>query len=161
MIQKIDNLIIPYFQRYGILFLRISLGIVFFWFGILKFFPNTSPAESLATRTIDVITFGKLSHDISIKMLALWESLIGIGLLTNTFRRTTLFLLWSQMVGAWLPLAVFPSEMFVIFPFVLTLEGQYIVKNLVLISASFVLAAHIHSTNKKYEILNKKVGSAG
>jgi uncharacterized membrane protein YkgB len=157
MIQKIDNLIIPYFQRYGILFLRISLGIVFFWFGVLKFFPNISPAENLATKTIDVITYGMIPHTVSIKLLALWETIIGIGLFTNRFQRTTLFLLWSQMVGAWLPLVVFPTEMFVIFPVVLTLEGQYIVKNVVLIAASFVLAGHIHSTNKNNEIFDEEV----
>jgi len=146
---RIDNTLVSFFKKYGIVSLRVSLGLVFFWFGFLKFFPNISPAEVLATRTINVITFGLIPHDVSIKVLALWETLIGIGLLTNRAQRITLFLLWSQMVGAWFPLIIFPKEMFVAFPFVLTLEGQYIVKNLVLIAASFVLAAHVHSVRFK------------
>lgn len=142
---KLDNLLIPFFKRYGLATLRISLGIVFLWFGALKFFPNVSPAESLATETIDVITFGLISHSLGIKILAIWETLIGLGFLFNKLQRTVLFLLWTQMLGAWMPLIIFPEQMFIIFPFVLTLEGQYIVKNLVLIAATFVLGAYVKS----------------
>lgn len=145
--EKLDNFIINTFKRYGTTTLRISLGVVFLWFGFLKFFPNVSPAETLATRTIDVLTYGLIVPSVSIKILALWESLIGLGMLTNKFQRVTLLLLWSQMVGAWSPLVIFPSEMFIMFPFVLTLEGQYIVKNLVIIAGSFVLAGMV--TNKR------------
>jgi uncharacterized membrane protein YkgB len=53
---KLDQYLIPLFNRYALDTLRISLGIVFFWFGFLKFFPNVSPAESLATDTINVLT---------------------------------------------------------------------------------------------------------
>lgn len=147
LFEKLDNFLIDNFKRYGTTTLRISLGVVFLWFGFLKFFPNVSPAETLATRTIDVLTFGLIVPSVSVKILALWESLIGLGLLTNKFQRVTLFLLWSQMVGAWSPLVIFPNEMFINFPFVLTLEGQYIVKNLVIIAGSFVLAGMV--TNKK------------
>lgn len=146
-LSKLDDLIITTFKTHGLALLRVSLGIVFFWFGFLKFFPNVSPAENLATETINVITFGLIVPTVSIKILALWETLIGLGMLTNKFQRTTLFLLWSQMVGAWSPLIIFPSEMFINFPFVLTLEGQYIVKNVVLIAASFVLAGHVRTRN--------------
>jgi len=143
LFSKIDDFIIQTFKSHGLAMLRISLGIVFFWFGFLKFFPNVSPAENLATNTINVITFGLIVPSVSIKILALWETLIGLGMLTNRFPRVTLFLLWSQMVGAWSPLVIFPDEMFISFPFVLTLEGQYIAKNVVLIAASFVLAGHV------------------
>lgn len=145
--EKLDNFLIDTFKRYGTTTLRISLGVVFLWFGFLKFFPNVSPAETLATQTIDVLTFGLIVPSVSIKILAIWESLIGLGLLTNKFQRVTLFLLWLQMVGAWSPLVIFPNEMFISFPFVLTLEGQYIVKNLVIIAGSFVLAGMV--TNKQ------------
>jgi uncharacterized membrane protein YkgB len=142
---KIDTLLISFFKQYGLRTLQLSLGVVFFWFGVLKFFPNTSPAEALATDTIHVITRGIIPNNISIKLLAIWETVIGLGFLLNRFQRTTLFLLWTQMIGAWLPLIVFPRKMFIYFPFVLTLEGQYIVKNLVLIAATFVLGAYVKS----------------
>ena len=145
--ERLDNFLIDTFKRYGTTTLRISLGVVFLWFGFLKFFPNVSPAETLATRTIDVLTFGLIIPSVSVKILAAWESLIGLGLLTNKFQRVTLFLLWSQMVGAWSPLVIFPNEMFISFPFVLTLEGQYIVKNLVIIAGSFVLAGMVRNKN--------------
>jgi uncharacterized membrane protein YphA (DoxX/SURF4 family) len=142
---KLDQYLIPLFKRYALDTLRISLGIVFFWFGFLKFFPNVSPAESLATDTINVLTFGMIPSYISIKILAVWETLIGIGFLCNIFQRTTLFLLWTQMIGAWMPLIIFPERMFIYFPFILTLEGQYILKNMVLIAATFVLGAYVKS----------------
>jgi hypothetical protein len=77
--------------------------------------------------------------------LALWETLIGIGFLCNIFQRTTLLLLWLQMIGAWMPLVIFPERMFIYVPFILTLEGQYILKNMVLIAATFVLGAYVKS----------------
>ena len=63
---QIDYRITNWMARYGILLLRISVGIVFFWFGFLKFFPGLSPAQDLATRTIDVLTFGLVPPEISI-----------------------------------------------------------------------------------------------
>jgi len=129
--------------RYGILILRISLGIVFFWFGFLKFFPGLSPAEGLATRTIEVLTLGIIPPSVSIYILATWESLIGLGLILGVSLRFTLLLLFLQMIGTITPVFIFPSEVFVFAPYAPTLEGQYIIKNLVLISAGLVLGATV------------------
>ena len=76
-------------------------------------------------------------------ILAVWESLIGIGLLTGRAMRLTLLLLWAQMLGTVTPLFLFPAETWNIFPIAPTLEGQYIIKNLVLISAGLVLGATV------------------
>src|ERR1044071_4559327 len=97
---------------YGITLLRISLGIIFLWFGALKFFPGMSPAQDLAMRTIDKLTFGMLPAHLRLVILATWECLIGLGLLTNRFMRATLFLLFLQMIGAGAPLILFPDEAF-------------------------------------------------
>lgn len=139
----IDRRITTWMARYGILLLRISLGIVFFWFGVLKFFPDLSPAQDLATRTIDVLTFGLISPTVSINVLAAWECLIGLGLIFGLFMRVTLLLLFVQMVGTILPVFFFPAEVFTRIPYAPTLEGQYIIKNLVLISAGLVLGATV------------------
>ena len=125
----------------GIRLLRLSLGIVFVWFGVLKFFPGLSPAQSLAGETIEALSFGILSSSQAILMLAIWESLIGLGLLTGLFLRGTLFLLWLQMLGTMTPLILFPDLCFQSFPLVPSLEGQYIIKNLVLVSAGIVIGA--------------------
>ena len=129
--------------RHGLLFLRLSLAIVFLWFGALKFFPGSSPAEDLATRTLTALSGGALSPDIALPVLATWECLIGLGLLTGRFLRVTLLLLYVQMLGTLTPLALFPQEVFARFPYMPTLEGQYIIKNLVLISAGVVLGATV------------------
>jgi uncharacterized membrane protein YkgB len=125
----------------GIHLLRLSLGVIFVWFGVLKFFPGLSPAQSLAGETIEALSFGMLSSSQAVFILAIWESLIGLGLLTGFFLRGTLFLLWLQMLGTMTPLILFPEICFESFPLVPTLEGQYIIKNLVLISAGIVIGA--------------------
>lgn len=133
--------------RYGVVALRISLGVVFFWFGVLKFFPGLSPAQDLATRTIDMLTFGFMPPSVSIPVLAAWECLIGLGLITGQFMRATLLLLFAQMLGTVTPLFFFPAETFTRFPYAPTLEGQYIIKNIVLVTAAIVLGATVRGGN--------------
>ncbi len=134
----LDLQITNFMADYGMLVLRLGLGIVFLWFGILKFFPGLSPAEGLVRNTVYFI-----DPDIFIYVLALWESLIGLGLITGKFMRTTLLLLFLQMPGTALPLLVLPEVVWTHFPFGLTLEGQYIIKNLVLIGAGLVLGGTV------------------
>jgi uncharacterized membrane protein YphA (DoxX/SURF4 family) len=140
---RLDRRITDWMARYGPLFLRISLGIVFFWFGILKFFPALSPAQDLAARTIDTLTFGLVPPDVSVYLLAAWETAIGLGLIFGVFLRVTLLLLFVQMVGTMLPVVFFPGEVFTRIPYAPTLEGQYIIKNIVLISAGLVIGATV------------------
>ena len=140
---KLDTAIINWMANNGIFLLRVSVGIVFFWFGILKFFPGVSPAQQLATKTINNLTFGFIPPEISINLLALWEVLIGICLLTGAFMRATLFLLFLQMIGTLTPIFFFPNEVFTQIPYAPTLEGQYIIKNLVIISAGIVLGSKV------------------
>ncbi len=141
--EKVDPIITRVMARYGIVLLRVSVGIVFFWFGILKFFPTLSPAEDLAARTISTLTFGLVGPQISLPVLAAWEVLIGLGLITGLFMRATLLLLVLQMLGTITPLFLFPAETWTVFPIAPTLEGQYIIKNLVLVSAGIVIGATV------------------
>lgn len=129
--------------RNGIALLRMSLGLVFVWFGALKFFPELSPAEELASRTLQRLTFGLISGSTGLYLLAGWECLIGLGLITGIFLRAVLLLLWLQMLGTLSPLVLFPQETFTHFPWAPTLEGQYIIKNVVLISAAVVIGATV------------------
>lgn len=143
----VDVNLTTWLSRYGVVLLRVSVGIVFFWFGILKFFPHLSPAEDLATRTIETLTFGIMQADVSLPILAGWEVLIGIGLISGKFMRITLLLLFMQMLGTITPLFLFPDETFTRFPYAPTLEGQYIIKNMVLVSAAFVIGATVRGGN--------------
>ncbi len=139
MFRRAERVITDCICRYRIQFLHLSLGLVFFWFGVLKFFPGLSPAENLATRTIEKLTFGSIHPAVSILLLATWECAVGIALGCRFCLRATLCLLFLHMVCTFLPLLFFPGEIFTLFPFGLTLEGQYIIKNLVLMSAAMVL----------------------
>ena len=140
---RIDRRITELMARSGVPLLRIALGIVFLWFGALKLIPGLSPAESLAARTIEVLTAGVVGPAVAVPALAVWECLIGLGLLTGIALRATLLLLFVQMLGTLTPLVIFPAETFVRFPYAPTLEGQYIIKNAVLIAGAIVVGATV------------------
>lgn len=143
IIRKYDEPITKWMANKSNFLLRISVGIVFLWFGVLKFFPGLSPAQELAIETIDVLTFGLLEQNFIIYTLAIWETLIGIGLIFNIYLRETLALLFLQMVGTITPIFIFPGEVFTQVPYGLTLEGQYIIKNIVVISAAISIGATV------------------
>ena len=110
---------------------------------MLKFFEGLSPAESLAIRTIDILTFGLVGPGVVRYGLAAWEVLIGIGLMFRLYLRETLLLMFLQMLGTLTPVFLFPEEVFTAIPYGLTLEGQYIIKNLIVISAGIVIGATV------------------
>jgi uncharacterized membrane protein YphA (DoxX/SURF4 family) len=140
---RIDGAITRWMARNGVRLLRISLGVVFLWFGFLKFFPGISPAMELATKTIDALTFGTVPANVAINVLAAWESAIGLGLIFGVAMRATLLLLFVQMLGTITPIFLFPELVFARIPYAPTLEGQYIIKNVVLVSAGIVIGATV------------------
>src|SRR5438094_8160377 len=125
-LDPLDAAITASLARYGVPVIRVGLGFIFLWFGALKVLPGLSPAEDLATRTIEHLTLGTIGSAVSLPLLAIWECAIGLGLLTKRFLRATLLLLAVQMVGTATPLILFPAETFTRFPLAPTLEGQYI-----------------------------------
>ena len=137
-LNKFDLNLIQFLNKFSMPALRISLGIVFFWFGALKIF-GESPANEVITKTIYWF-----NPDIFIPVLGVWESVIGICLLVPSFIRVGLFLLALQMPGTFLPLILLPEVCFQSVPFNLTLEGQYIVKNLVLIGAAMAVGGRLN-----------------
>jgi len=141
--KRFEKIFTQWMAAHSILFLRIALGVIFFWFGVLKFFPNLSSAENLAIRTIENLTSGTMSDKTSILILATWECLIGIGCILGKFMRITLILLFLQMLGTIMPLFMFPELTFTSLPFVPNLEGQYIIKNLIIIASAIVLLATV------------------
>ncbi len=130
----LDRTVTWWMARHGLRILRLSLGAVFLWFGALKLVPGLSPAENLVRETTYFVDPGWF-----IPVLALWEMAIGLGLIIGKFMRVTLLLLFLQMPGTALPLILKPDAVWTHFPYALTLEGQYIIKNLVLVGAGIVL----------------------
>lgn len=135
---QLDQQITQWMAAHGIMLLRISLGVVFFWFGALKLVPDLSPAEGLIRATLTFVPMG-----IFLPVLAVWEMAIGLGFITGRMMRLTILLLFLQMPGTLSPLVLRPDLVWNQFPLGLTLEGQYIVKNLVLISAALVIGATV------------------
>jgi uncharacterized membrane protein YkgB len=136
-LKEFDSLLIQRLNNWSLPVLRVSLGVVFIWFGALKPFGD-SPANEVITKTIYWF-----DPDIFIPILGYWEMLIGICLLYTPLIRVGLFLLALQMPGTFLPLVLRPEICFIDVPFNLTLEGQYIVKNLVLIGAAMVVGGKL------------------
>lgn len=142
-LDKLDRLVAEFLSKYGLLALRASIGINFVWFGMLKFFPNLSPAEELAGNTVQLLSLGLFQPAFSLPTLALCETAIGLGLIFGRPLRLVLILLFFHIIGTMTPLALCPSEMFSQGIFGLTLEGQYVIKNLVLASSALVLGSTI------------------
>lgn len=115
--------------------LRMSIGIIYCWFGALKFFPDLGPAEELAKTTISILTHGMVSGALAYLLLAIIEFSIGVFLIVNLFSRTTIFLALAHMGGTFMPLLLMQDAAFGESPLSLTLSGQYIIKNIVIVSA--------------------------
>ncbi len=121
--------------------LRLSLGLVYFHFGILKFFPDLSPAELLASQTIMRLTSGWLDAQTALFYLAILECTLGLFLLFNVCMRVAFVLFLFHMLGTFLPLFVLPELTFKIAPLAPTMEGQYILKNIVFVAAGWAVFA--------------------
>lgn len=119
--------------------LRISMGIVYFWFGALKFFNGISPAEQLAMQTIHKLTFGMINDHTNLLLLAIWETAIGLLLISGKYVKTALYLLFPHMICTFTPFIFEPQDTFRFAPYGLTLVGQYIIKNIIIISAALVI----------------------
>lgn len=119
--------------RAGVPFLRFGLGVVFVWFGLLKVF-GVSPATDLVVKTVYWFDPG-----VFVPILGWWEAAIGVCLAVPFLNRAGLLLLALQLPGTFLPLILQPARCFNGALWNLTLEGQYIVKNLVIIGAALVL----------------------
>ena len=119
--------------------LRISIGIIYIWFGVLKFFHGVSPAEGLAKDTIEMLTLNLIPSSVSILLLAIWETAAGILLISGYFLRMAIAVVLVHMACTFTPLLFFPDLSFSASPYAFTLIGQYIMKNIVIVSALMVI----------------------
>jgi uncharacterized membrane protein YkgB len=145
---RLSRQLAPHQQRLtavGHELLRLSLGFVFLLFGALKFVPGVSPAEDIAVRAMTDLSFGLLPAGVALFAVALMETAIGLSLLTGRFLRLGVALLGAAMVGVLSPLVLFPGELFAGSFLVPTLMGQYVIKDVVLLAAAFVVAVRVYS----------------
>lgn len=141
----------------GLSLLRISIGIIYFWFGMLKFFHGYSPAEDLAIKTITKLTFGIFNDVTELRLLAVWETVVGVALLFGKWVKPILVLLFVHITCTFTPLFLFPGDTFQHIPYGLSLTGQYIIKNLVIVCAALV----IWDSEKERKQQWQKSGGAG
>lgn len=126
-------------HRYGPTALRVSIGVVFLWFGVLKFFPNVSPAEDIAVQTLTTLTLDIMPGKALLWGLALFETALGVCFVAALYRRIVLPLLFAHMLGTALPFLMFPAQLFAHSPLIPTFLGQYILKNVIIVSAALIL----------------------
>jgi uncharacterized membrane protein YkgB len=137
-IDRIDLIITSFLRRWSIPALRVSLGVVFMWFGAMKVF-DVTPVADLVARTVYWFDPGWV-----VPVLGIFEVIVGIGLLFRVALRLILGLFALQMIGTFLVLALLPEVAFDGGnPLLLTVEGEFVVKNLVLLSAGMVVGATI------------------
>ncbi len=137
-IDRIDLMITTFLRRWSIPALRVSLGVVFVWFGAMKVF-DVTPVADLVASTVYWFDPGWV-----VPVLGVFEVIVGIGLLFRIALRLVLGLFALQMVGTFLVLALLPEVAFDGGnPLLLTVEGEFVVKNLVLLSAGMVVGATI------------------
>ncbi|HYC99704.1 MAG TPA: hypothetical protein VEB22_00625 [Phycisphaerales bacterium] len=136
-LQAVDRRIAGWMSRNAVTLLRISLAVIFIWFGALKVV-GTSPANDLVTRTVYWF-----DPEWFIPFLGAWEVLIGVCMLWRPLIRVSIALLALQMPGTFLPLVLLPDICWFHVPWSPTLEGQYIIKNLVLIAAAIAVGGTV------------------
>jgi uncharacterized membrane protein YkgB len=139
---KLDDRMVRFMSRYGIELVRVALAVVFIWFGALKV-AGESPVEELIARTVYWI----VPPEQFVPFLGAWEIIVGLGLLFRVALRLTLLLFWIQMAGTFLVLVFRPDIAFRWGnPLLLTTEGEFVIKNLVLIAAGLAVGSTVKRT---------------
>ncbi len=142
-LNRLDIWIADTMQRVGMPAARLGIAVVFIWFGALKVL-DVSPAGDLVADTVYWFP-----PELFVPVLGVWEVAIGLCLLYRPLLRLGILLLFLQMPGTFLPLVLLPEVTFETFPYALTVEGQYIVKNLVIIGAALVVGGTVRDDSPR------------
>jgi putative oxidoreductase len=137
-------------MRYSIIALRISVGAVYLGFGVLKYFPGVSPAESLALATTHMLSFGLvpavIPNGVVMVLLATLECTIGLVLITGRWLRVAIYLLGGHLVGILSPAVLLAGREFAGPHHMPTLEGQYVLKDVILVAVAMVIATTVRGS---------------
>ena len=135
--ERLDKRIATWMQTWSLPIVQSAIGVVFIWFGALKII-GISPAAELVEKTVYFFP-----PELFVPILGVWEVLIGLFFLYRPLIRLGILLLFLQLPGTFLPIILLPEVVFTTFPYGLTVEGQYIIKNLVIIGAALVLGGSL------------------
>ena len=139
-LQELDGRLVAFFQRISMPVARFGLFVIFFWFGLLKdlgMSPASGLVQSLFEQTMPFMGFSTF-----LVLFGLFECFIGILFLIRGMERVVMPLLFIHMITTFLPLFLLPQVTWSAF-MVPTLEGQYIIKNLVIIATAIGIAANL------------------
>lgn len=135
----VEERVVHWARTYAVTLLRYAFALIYFWYGFLKVL-GISPADELVYRSIDWIGFPHFGV-----FLGMWEMIIGVGFAYKPLNRLALLMFFLKIPGTFFPLFTSPEKCFTIFPYGLTLEGQYIFKNLIMIAAALVLVGSLRN----------------
>ena len=146
-IDSLDGRIASFMKKFGVRALQISLAVIFIWFGALKI-AGLSPAADLVLATVRWMPF--FTPETWLKIIGWWEVIIGVSFIFHKTKRIAIALLAMQMAGTFLPLIILPETTFQLgrYPYAPTIEGQYIIKNLLIISAALVVGGTVRPADK-------------
>lgn len=144
---RLEGMIHSWLMRFSITALRVSMGVIFLGFGVLKFVPGLSPAQDLVETTISVMSFGLVPGAVGLIVTAVLECLIGASLIAGRGLRLTVYLLAAELLGILSPLVLLPGRLFSGPGHAPTLEGQYVLKDLVLVAAAMVVATQFRGAS--------------
>jgi putative oxidoreductase len=142
-LDAIEAAVSGWLVAHSITLLRVSLGCVFLGFGFLKFFPMVSPAEQLVMDTTSMLTFGLVPGSVSVVAIAVLECVIGLWLLSGRALRGVMYLLAIELVGILAPVVLLGDRLFSGPHDAPTLQGQYVLKDVILVAAVLVVAATV------------------
>ena len=137
----VENVLHHHFVAHSVAVLRIAVGLVFFGFGVLKYFPGVSPAQNLTEATTHILFFGLIPGRVCMVFVATLECVIGLSLIAGRPMRVAIWLLGTEFVGILSPLVLLPARLFSGPHHAPTLEGQYVLKDIILVGAAMVIAA--------------------
>ena len=129
--------------KYSFPLLRVTLGLVIFGFGFLKYFPGVSPAQDLVLHVNRILTFGLIPDHVTLPLFATVESLLGLSLITGWGLRYLVYPLTVWAIAILSPVVLFPGELFSGPHHAPTLEGQYVLKDIILLAAVLVVMARV------------------
>lgn len=135
---QVEEKVSHFLKVKSITILEYAVALIYIWYGLLKIF-GASPVQELVIKSTSWIF-----PEGFVVVLGVWEVLIGIFLCIKSLRRYGIWLFFPQVLGTFLPLITNPEDCFVEFPFLLTLEGHYIFKNLILVAAVLVIASTLY-----------------
>jgi uncharacterized membrane protein YkgB len=157
--RKMAIAILDRYRENQVLVQRVAIGVLYVWFGGLKFVPGLSAADELAGHAMSAMTFGLVKPAVSMPLLALLEVLIGIGLISGVWLRMTVVVALGHLVSIFLTLAILPSEIWNS-PGVPSLYGQYVLKNVALICALLSVAGSAFAEAPEKPVLDREAGLA-